>query len=239
MEERKTIPTWSFSSLTSYEQCPYRSFLKRIKRLPVNEQPADSPMLRGNKIHDLAEEYTDGRLAEMPKELKKFKIQFEGLRELYNSGSVSLEQGWGFDINWEPCKYDDWGTVWHQSKCDAVVQTDETTFTIIDYKTGKSWGNEVKHTQQGALYAVALMCLYPQAESIIVEFWYLDEGKTKRRAYTREKLLRQMASFTKRGVAMTSATEFPPKANKMNCLYCDYGVNKGNGKCQYAVDPNL
>jgi len=239
MEERKSIPTWSFSSLSKYEQCPYQAYLKRIKRVETNEQPNDSPLVRGNRIHDEAEQYVDGRLPDMPKSIKKFTSQFKGLRELYVDGQVTLEQGWGFDSNWEPCTYDDWGTVWHQSKLDALIQHDETTFTIVDYKTGKSWGNEVKHTMQGVLYAVALMCLYPQAESITVEFWYLDEGKTKRRTYNRSQLLPQMASFNRRGVAMTSATEFPPKANKMNCLYCDYGVNKGNGKCQYAVDPNL
>lgn len=232
------IKNWSFSSLGWYEKCPYMVYLKRIERVPEAEQPEDSPLVRGNIIHDEAEQFVDGRLPELPQSLRKFKREFESLRELYVDGEVLLEEDWAFDTNWEPCAID-WDILWHISKCDAVIQHDETTFTIIDYKTGKSWGNEVKHAQQGSLYAVALMCRYPQAESITVEFWYLDEGKTKKRHYTREKLIPTMASFTKRGLTMTSATEFPPKPNTMNCKWCPYGVFKGNGRCQYAVDPNL
>lgn len=236
---RTSIPTWSFSSLKQYERCPHQQYLKRIKREPVNDQPADSPLTRGNTIHDEAEHFVRGDLPAMPKSLKRFTDQFEALRQLHAEGKVTLEDGWGFTSDWTPCGYLDWGTVWHQSKMDAVIQHDETTFTIIDYKTGKSWGNEVPHIQQGALYGVALMCLFPLAQSITVEFWYLDEGKTKRRTYSRQQLTAQMASFDRRGQVMTSAIEFPAKPNKSNCKYCDYGIATGNGKCQYAVDPEL
>lgn len=238
--QSRNLQTWSYSSLKQYEKCPYSQYLKRIQRVETEENTDPShPLVRGNRIHDEAENYVNGSLPDMPKSIKKFTNSFESLRELYNEGQVTLEQGWGYTSDWVPCGYTDWGTVWHMSKMDAVIQHDETTFTIIDYKTGKSWGNEVPHSQQGALYGVALMCLYPKAESITVEFWYLDEGKTKRRTYNRRQLAAQMANFNRRAVAMTSTTDFPPKPNQMNCKYCDYGVATGNGKCQYAVDPNL
>ena len=235
----KSISSWSFSSLKQFEKCPYSQFLKRIKREPTPEQPEDSPLLRGNRIHEEAEHFVDGRLPEMPKSLNKFKLQFDELKEAYNEGSVTLEGEWGFDHVWEPCAYNDWDRIWLRVKGDAVTQHDKETFTIVDYKTGKSWGNEVSHVQQGQLYAIALMVMYPEAQSINVEFWYLDEAKTKRRTYTRSQLIKVMASFDRRGQAMTSATEFPAKANAMNCKYCDYGVFKGNSKCQYAVSPVL
>ena len=236
---KKQLQSWSFSSLTDYEKCPYSQYLKRIARVPRDDPPPDSPLVRGINVHNDAEAYVNGSLPDLPKTLKKFEQEFKDLRALYAEGQLLIEQGWGFDHDWNPCGYDDWGTVWHQSKADAVIVTDETTYTIIDYKTGKSWGNEVKHTQQGQLYAVALMCLFPKAESISVEFWYLDEGKTKKRHYTRTKLAPALASFTKRGIAMTSALDFTPKPNAMNCKWCDYGIFKGNGKCPHAVDPTL
>ena len=240
MPNTRNLQTWSFSSLKQYEKCPYSQYLKRIQRIATEENTDEThPLVRGNRIHREAEEYVKGEVPDMPRSIKRFTSQFESLQDLYKEGQVILEEGMGFTSDWEPCGFTDWGSVWHQSKMDAVIKHDETTFTIIDYKTGKSWGNEVPHSQQGALYGVALMCLFPQAQSITVEFWYLDEGKTKRRTYNRSQLTAQMANFNKRAVQMTSATEFPPKPNKMNCLYCDYGVANGNGKCQYAVDPDL
>ena len=129
------------------------------------------------------------------------------------------------------------------TQCIAVDSPDHTFLCtkhfIPTHNTGKSFGNEVSHTQQGQLYAVALMVMFPEAESIAVEFWYLDEGKKKQRHYTRAKLTRIMASFNKRGQAMTSATTFPAKANAINCKWCEFGVHKGNGTCQYAVNPTL
>lgn len=236
---KQTINSWSFSSLTEFEKCPYAQYLKRIKRVPRPDLDIQSPLARGIKIHDEAEAFVKGTLPELPKTLKKFSTEFEALKSLHDTGAVQLETDWAFDTNWNPCDPKDWDTIWHISKADAVIQTDDTTFTIIDYKTGKSWGNEVKHTQQGQLYAVALMCIYPQAESITVEFWYLDEGKTKRRSYTRSKLIPAMSTFTKRGLTMTTTLDFPPKPNTMNCKWCDYGIANGNGKCQYAIDPTL
>jgi RecB family exonuclease len=235
----KTINSWSFSSLKQYEKCPHSIYLKRIKR--IEGPPADdkSPLIRGVKIHEEAEEFVDGRLPDLPKSLKKFEDEFEDLCGLFLDGIVMLEEEWGYLRDWTPCDYNDFENVWLRIKGDAVIQYDKETFTIIDYKTGKSWGNEVSHTQQGQLYAIGLLHRFPSAESITVEFWYLDEGRTTRKHYTRAKLDRVKAAFDKRANAMTTTIDFPPKPNAMNCKWCDYGVFKGNGKCAFAVDPEL
>lgn len=237
--EHKTIQSWSYSSLKQFEKCPYSQYLKRIKRVEQPEPEADSPLVRGNAIHKEAEDFVSWETDKFPKSLKKFEEEIKQLREMYEEGMITVEGEWGFDCGWEPCGFTEWGTVWLQVKGDVVIQHDKETFTIIDYKTGKSWGNEVAHVQQGQLYAVALMIMYPDAQSIDVEFWYLDEGKKKRRNYNRSKLIPLMANFDKRGQKMTQETEFKPKPNVMNCKWCSYGVDKGNGKCPYAVSSDL
>ena len=40
-------------------------------------------------------------------------------------------------------------------KLDAYVKEDDTSARVIDYKTGKRFGNEIGHSQQCLLYAIA------------------------------------------------------------------------------------
>ena len=235
----ETLTSWSFSSLKEFERCPYSQFLKRIRKVERPAPKEGAANVRGQEIHNDAECFVDGRLPKLTKELKKFSEQFEALKELYDNGQVALESEWGFTLLWEPCGYNDYENVWLRVKGDAIIMHDESTFTIIDYKTGKSFGNEVPHNQQGQLYAVALMCMFPKAEAINVEFWYTDEGKTTRRNYTRKKLAPVMARFNQRAEKMTQTTEFQPKPNVINCRWCDYGPANGNGKCQYGVSNEL
>ncbi len=54
-EER--IPTWSYSALSTFEKCPYRSYLQKIKKIPEPQHPAAK---RGTDIHDQAEHYVRG-----------------------------------------------------------------------------------------------------------------------------------------------------------------------------------
>jgi RecB family exonuclease len=234
-----TIKTWSFSSLKKFEQCPHSQYLKRVVRLAVPKPAEDSPLVRGLAIHKEAEDFVNGTLPKLPTSLRKLEGEFLALRDLFNDGIVTLEEQWGFDKDWTPCGYLDWGTVWFQCALDAAVYHDKTTATVIDHKTGKSFGNEVSHGQQGQLYAIALMVRNPELEGITVEFWYTDEGKIKRKSYSRKLLTPIMASFTKRGVKMTTETQFKPKPNKMNCKYCDFGIANGNGMCEFGVDPTL
>ena len=56
-EER--LPTWSFSALKTFEQCPYRSYLQKIKKIPEPQHPAAK---RGTDIHNQAEDYVKGEI---------------------------------------------------------------------------------------------------------------------------------------------------------------------------------
>jgi len=229
-----TIKAWSFSGLQVYESCPYRAYLRYIQREPEPEAKPDAPNVRGSRIHDEAECFVRGT-GPLTAGLKKFKEQFEELKTLFNSGIVELEENWGIDNEWNPCSWDD-QQLWGRIKLDAFVRVDQASCRVIDYKTGKSWGNEVKHTQQGIVYGITALMRYPEIDAVQVEFWYTDEGKCKPRVYSREQLMKQLPKLNARAVAMTSATEFPFKANKYNCKWCPY--RPGNtGVCEWGVEP--
>jgi hypothetical protein len=105
---------------------------------------------------------------------------------------------------------------------------------VIDYKSGKRAGNEIKHTEQGQLYQLAAFMRYPELEIIDVEFWYTDIDELHRVRYTKKQGLKYLKSFTDRGTKMVSAEVFPPSPSIFNCKWCPYGP-EGTGHCDKGV----
>lgn len=239
ISQQPPIANWSPSSLRQFESCPYNLWLARVERQPRPDFDDDPkhPLVRGSRIHKEAELYVRGE-GPFTSDLRKFRTQFEELRAKYEDGCVSVEQDWGFTIDWQPTEYlgpDCWALI----KCDAIVIEDGGVVRVIDYKTGKKFGKEVIHGHQMQAYAVAAAARIPSAKLIVCELWYLDEGKSTIRKYPRPALNPIKERLSKRAVAMTSAIVFPPKPNRGNCRYCDFGTANGTGACAYAVGDSM
>ena len=204
-----TIKRVSFSRLMEFENCAYATKLKVIDKIPEPERELRPGQLehandRGSRIHDECEMYVRGK-GPMPVEAAKFfRVELESLRKNFIKGDVTLEEEWGFTVDWEPCGYNA-PDVWLRMKADAVVKMSAKRILIIDYKTGRKFGNEVKHGQQLQLYALAAM-------SVV-------------------KWSRHLPSFDARFKKMSKARTFKPAANQMACKWCAY---KGNA-CKFGV----
>lgn len=229
-KELGDVKAWSYSALKVFEECPYRTYISRVKGVKEPSGPAAD---RGTQIHQLAEDYVNGTIGELPKELKKFKDEFEELRELFIDAKVELEGEWGFDLDWAPVGWMQKET-WARIKLDALVQEDETSARVIDYKTGKKWGNEIAHGQQGLLYAIGTFFRYPQIEFVQTEFWYLDKGETTKKSYTREQAMVFAPGFHSRAIKMTTETEFSPTPSKDSCRWCSFRQGD-EPECQWGV----
>ena len=229
------ITSWSYSSLKQFEKCPYSVYLAKVRREPSPPRDDTHPLERGTRIHLEAEQFVRGQLDSLPPSLRKFETDFNLLRDMYIDGLVSIEEEWGFDLLWKPV---DWNApdVWCRMKLDHYILHDNTSITVTDYKTGKSWGNEVPHTAQGQTYAVGAIERYPTLETAAVEMWYLDEGKrSPMRYYDRRALADLRTRISQRALKLTTAIEFPPKPSKYACQYCDYGNSRGTSACGYAA----
>ena len=227
------VKAWSFSALEEYEKCPYKTYLSKVEKIKV-EQPKDSPLVRGSRIHDLAEEFVRGKI-DMAPELKNFEQQFEQLRTRFENQPfpMEMEEDWGFNIHWTPTGWTA-PDVWARQKLDVFYFEGETNAVIIDHKTGRKFGNELKHGGQGLQYAIGAFMKYPQLDYITSEFWYLDtKGEKLRKNFTRERALIHLPKIHQRAVVMTTATQFPPKPSKGNCKWCDY---RKSGDCEFAVE---
>jgi hypothetical protein len=116
-----------------------------------------------------------------------------------------------------------WDPSWLRLKLDAMVEISPTEAVVIDYKTGRSFGNEVKHGQQVQLYTVVAFMKFPLLEKVTTELWYLDQDELTSMSFTRAQGLRFKATFDKRGNALTSAVDFPFSPSIHACRWCAYG----------------
>ena len=225
------VPAWSYSALKTYESCAYRTYISKVKKVREDFGPAAA---RGTEIHQQAEDYVRGDLKELPDTLKKFQSQFEDMREGFINATVELEGEWGFTIDWEPCGWMEKG-VWARVKLDAYVEETETSARVIDYKTGRQYGNEIAHSQQALTYAIGSFLRYPDLEIAKTEMWYLDHGTTMEKTYTRDQALMFLPKLQERAIAMTTATKFPPNPSKNSCRWCSFGKGE-NPYCEWAIN---
>lgn len=231
------ISSWSHSKLSDFEKCKFLAYLKHDAKIPEPERPlppgkTEHANDRGTRVHEECELFINGTNDDVgPEADKHFGTQLMLLREMHKDGLVSLEGEWGYDKDWVPAE---WRAAWLRMKLDAMAFHSETEATVIDFKTGKKFGNEVKHGEQLQLYQLGAFARFPKLEVVHAELWYLDIGEVTARAYTRPQGLRFKENFHRRGIAITSATDFPPNPNRFSCQWCQYGPWNG-GQCQKGV----
>ena len=230
----KTIDAWSISRLLEFEGCPHRSYLKIIAKSPQPELTDDHPMVRGRRVHDEAEAYITGKTDDFPSTGIKLKTTLDYCRERYAEGNASAEEQWGFDSDWNPTGWFD-NNIWLRLATDCTV-TDGDCAEIYDWKTGKSFGNEVKYMQQMQLYAIAAFMKFPELQYAEARLGFLDDGKIREKSFERgTKINALLARFTERAERMTNCVDFRPKPSLQNCRYCPFGVMNGTGACVHAV----
>lgn len=219
------INSWSFSRLEVFKQCPMRAKFAWVDRIPEPERelpPGKTEFAndRGSRIHQEAEDFVRG-VSGFSKDLKKFKPEFEKLKDLFEKGTVYLEDEWAFDREWMPVA---WGAkdAWGRLKIDALVYLEPSRAVVIDYKTGRKDGNEIKHAQQTQLYALVAFLRDPNLEEIHTELWYLDENELTRTRYTRKQAMRYLKIFDRSAKEMTTAVNFKPNPNIYTCKWCPY-----------------
>jgi hypothetical protein len=234
------VTAWSFSRLLDFESCAYRVFLASVLRAARPDYPAKHPLVIGQKMHEDAEHYIRGAGDHVPKSLIKSAAELMFCRDMYEQGKATVEEDWGFDSEWAAVGWMD-PNIWLRVKCDVTVRLDQTSLLIIDWKSGKSSGSEVRQMQQAQLYAISAFMKYPEVTDLSVTFAFFKDGKTwperSSANYTRAKSPKYVKRWTERATVLTNCTDFRPEPNRMNCKYCPYGPNEsGTGQCAFGVE---
>lgn len=174
-------------------------------------------------------------------ELRHFEEEFRYARAYDLQDRVLLEQKWAFNDAWEPVEYAPATldkAIWLRIIPDVVALLDDHEVLVVDLKTGKKWGNEIKHPDQLTLYALAVASLYPQVTRIVSEVWYLDIDALTQLTFSVKQARRYLRGFNERGQEFTAPRRvWPAKAKKFNCRFCPYKTGEiwrgvlGTGDC--------
>lgn len=223
--------SWSFSKAGDFSKCKKYFWLKHEQKIPEPERPlppgkTEHANDRGSRIHDVAEHFVDGT-GPFIRELDEFKPEFAHLRHLYAAGKVSLEGEWGMDENWEIAP---WKGAWLRLKLDVLVHVSALEAVVIDLKTGRKFGNEVKHMQQLQFYALNTFLRFPDLEVVHAELWYSDAKEITSVTIQRDTAMRFKRTWDQTGRAIVGNTKWPANANKFSCMWCPYGPD-GTGHC--------
>lgn len=198
--------SWSFSALSSFEALPYRFFVESRLKHRGEQHPA---ALRGENVHKSIEDYIMGLTNDKPNDPKigAWQPEFQKWRDLYSEGNdIQLEGDWAFNTDWTPVE---WMAqdAWLRAKLDLLYLQNKTSAHVVDWKTGRKFGNEMKHQQQGILYAISAFMRFPELEFARVEFLYLDQPyrSNLEHTYTREQALLFEPGFVRRVNKMLTA----------------------------------
>lgn len=154
---------------------------------------------------------------------------------------IQLEEEWASNLKLK-------GTI------DLLIQSDEDTYEIVDYKTGKriNWGTGEEKTYEKLMndfqlkfYHLAASILYPDIETILVTIYYVNDGGAFTIPFHKNDL-----PETKRQIRELYETirylDRPQKRRGFHCRFCAYSkttfensgvlpiVNVGQHKCHFT-----
>ena len=155
-------PTWSYSSITLFEQCPKKYYHLRVAK--DIKEPASDAMLYGTAVHAAAEEYVrDG--VPIPQKYKYMEPFLEKLMKIQGEKLCELEMGLKkVDGRLAPCGFYD-KDAWYRGIVDLLIlDREKKEARIIDYKTSKS--SRYADPKQLALMAACVFVHYPEIEFI-------------------------------------------------------------------------
>ena len=139
--------TWSYSSLSLFQQCPKKYYHLRVAKDIV--EPKSEQMLYGTVAHKAAEDYVrDGTPLE-----SQFAYMQPTLDALKNrEGEKLCEYRLGLTEALEPCEFFA-PDVWWRGIADLIIVNDDNyTAHIVDYKTGND-----KYPDRDQLVLMSLM----------------------------------------------------------------------------------
>ena len=227
------VGAWSMSRLFDFESCPHAVYLSKVEKMPAPSGPAAE---RGTQIHAHVEGYIRADHAEVIKEMRGFLPLIDHLRAQFAEARAEVEGDWAFDRTWGVTAWEA-RNAWARFKLDAIEFEDDTSAVVIDWKTGKKFGNELKHQQQGMGYAIAAFLRYPNLEFIKVKFAYLDQNQELLGSYTRVQAMLLKPMLETRADKMTTCQAFDPKPSFHACRWCPHAkVQEGMSEpaCAYA-----
>jgi len=210
------FPTWSYSKLSLYEQCPRKYKFRYVDSIKTPKAAAAS---RGTMIHEGVEDFLHDRAKTVPVEAVGF---FTHIAEV-KTHRPKIEHKIGFDQNWKPIGWED---AWGRSVIDAGYMKKRHA-QIQEWKSGKIYDD---HADQRRLYATLAYLVWPDIDRATIKTYYFDQGQIKTVTIEPEHVEAIQDDFSQRVYFMHIDDVYAPRPS-WACSYCDYSKLKG-GPCR-------
>lgn len=211
----RPIIAWSYSALSTYENCPRKYWATKVEKL-VDDRNKFS--IRGDDEHKSIETYmkTGAGLAQ---NLDPIKPVFDKLRSA--PGDQYVEYQMTLDRDMTPCRWNDWNRAWVRGAGD-YVKVNGTHATYIDWKSGKPR----KDTQeQIELVSLLLFRHFENVKTVSGSMFYYRHGKiTPPHVVAREQEPQLWDGFIRRVKEMEQSKvndNWPTNPNPL-CGWCPY-----------------
>lgn len=164
-----TKPTaWSYSSLSLFQQCPYKYYRLRIEK--DIKEPESEAMAFGNAVHKSAE-LAIKKGTPIPREHSFMEPYVAPILKL--DGTKEAELRLGLTAKFKPCGFFD-RDVWWRGIADVVVVNGAKALSL-DWKTGNAKYPDVKQLE---MVAIGLFYTYPEVQEVTGGLAFVVHKKT-------------------------------------------------------------
>jgi len=221
---------YSYSSISTFEQCPAKFNFAYNLRVKVEREPPSPAMERGTKIHNSVDDYLQGKSEFLHPDIHKNYGQWMmGIRE--GGGTILPEWKWGITWDFKPCSYDDQVCMMHGFMDLVVIPDDEkANLPLYEWKTGKAYPEP--HASQVCKYATALMIHHPERPGVDAMVTYFDQQDYKGIYYPNGMMNNYQHMLRDSIDKIIFEKRFPTKPS-FKCKWCKFSRDNG-GPCPVA-----
>lgn len=224
---------WSFSKLTSYEDCPKRFYETYLNDEYKETDRKSDKLIEGDLIHKaLAEAFTNG--TPLPQSYRWLQPFVDKL--INGEGELHVEQRYALNRNLQPVRWTA-RDCWFRGIADWVRVSGPVALAV-DWKTGD---NVRPDSVQLALMALCVLCHNPDIQVVVTRYEWVSAHCTTEEVYTRDNLkelwpaiLERVARFQKAHTTLVDTNDpgiaFPPKPGRLCKRYCPVKSCIYNGK---------
>jgi CRISPR/Cas system-associated exonuclease Cas4 (RecB family) len=211
----------SYSSWSTYKQCPAKFKFSYIDKLPRGAVHPNAK--RGTEIHKSVEDFINGSQPMLHAEINSEYGHW--ITSLKNNSECLPEPMWLINSDWELIDNED--RAWAKGFFDLQAVSEDKV-EIYEWKTGKIYD---EHIEQRFLYGLIALLKFPKYNTITVTNVYFDQKKKVAQEFKRENVNFMKDTWAKRFKKVESEQQFPPNPQFL-CRYCSFSKQNG-GPCQF------
>lgn len=215
---------WSYSRLTTYEDCPKQFWYSYVDKMEGFRPPSPAAD-RGTRIHKAGEDYLAGTLKVYPPEYQKVAMHMMNLKSVNALPEVKV----AVNDKWEIVDYKD-PDAYLRGQIDVHYESpDKETVYVEDFKTGQVYAS---HPDQMKTYVALAASMFPTAKYFVTRLVYIDQGMVTTPINTPVERVRPIKLMLDGRIKNAEEdTIFSVKPGSA-CKWCDYSKKYG-GPCPH------